>query len=117
MAPLGRTILLQFVLYGLSGSAAAATHLLVLVVLTELGGAPSTLASAVGFICALPVNYSLQHRFVFNKSRQHTVFFMRYLAVTLLTLGLNTCLFWLLTTGLGIFYVASRSSRSGSSYP
>jgi putative flippase GtrA len=105
---LDRATLLQFVRYGLSGSAAAATHLLVLVVLTELVGAPSTLASALGFVCALPVNYGLQHRFVFNKSRQHTVFFTRYVTVTLLTLALNTFLFWALTSGLGLFYLASQ---------
>ena len=89
-----RATLLQFLRYGLSGSAAAAIHLLVLVVLTELVGAPSTLASALGFVCALPVNYSLQHRFVFNKSSGHILFIPRYVTVTLLTLAFNTCLFW-----------------------
>ena len=116
-AALDRATLLQFVRYGLSGSAAAVTHLIVLVVLTELGGVPSTLASALGFVGALPVNYGLQHRFVFNRSRRHTVFFTRYLAVTLLTLALNTCLFWALTSGLGVFYVASQIITIGLIVP
>jgi len=115
-ATLDRATLLQFVLYGLSGSVAAATHLLVLVVLTELG-APSTLASALGFLCALPVNYSLQHRVVFNKRSGHILFFTRYVTVTLLTLTLNTCLFWVLTTALGVFYVASQVITLGIIVP
>ena len=78
-----RATLLQFLRYGLSGATAAATLLLVLVVLTELVGAPATLASALAFASAVPVNYALQHRFVFNKSSQHLRFFARYVAVTL----------------------------------
>jgi putative flippase GtrA len=98
----------QFVRYLLSGSTAVATHLAVLIALTELAGMPSTFASAVGFACAVPVNYALQHRFVFKRTKRHLRFFTRYLAVTLLTLALNTGLFWLLTVVLGIFYVASQ---------
>jgi putative flippase GtrA len=109
--------MLQFVLYGLSGLAAVATLLLVLVALTELGGVPSTLASAVAFLCALPVNYGLQHRFVFSRSSRHGVFFTRYLVVTFLTAALNTCLFWVLTSGLGLFYVASQIITIGLIVP
>jgi putative flippase GtrA len=116
-ATLDRATLLQFILYGLSGSAAAATLLLVLVVLTELGGVPSTLASALGFVCALPVNYTLQHRFVFKKSSGHILFFTRYVTVTLLTLALNTCLFWALTTVLGVYYVVSQAITLGIIVP
>jgi putative flippase GtrA len=116
-ATLDRATLLQFALYGLSGSAAAATLLLVLIVLTELGNVPSTLASALAFVCALPVNYILQHRFVFNKSSGHILFFTRYVTVTLLTLALNTCLFWMLTELGGIFYVASQVITLGLVVP
>jgi putative flippase GtrA len=102
-----RATLLQFLRYGVAGGAAALTHLAVLVLLTE-AGVPATLASAIGFCCAVPVNYVLQHRFVFKRSSRHLVFFPRYVSITLLTLGLNTVLFWLLTAGLGLFYVASQ---------
>ena len=114
---LDRDTLLQFLRYGLAGGAAAATQLAVLVLLTELGRTPSTLASAVGFGCAVPVNYALQHRFVFNRSSQHLLFFPRYVSITLLTLGLNTGVFWLLTAGLGLFYVASQVVTIGLIVP
>jgi putative flippase GtrA len=113
----GREILLQFLRYGLSGATAAATLLFVLVVLTELVGAPSTLASALAFASAVPVNYALQHRFVFNKRRRHGRFFGRYVGVTLLTMALNTGLFWALTTGLGVFYLVSQIITIGVIVP
>lgn len=116
-AALQRATLLQFLRYGLAGSAAAATHLIVLVLLSEIARTPETLASAVGFCCAVPVNYALQHRFVFNRSSQHLLFFPRYVSITLLTLGLNTLLFWLLTSGLGLFYVASQVVTIGLVVP
>jgi putative flippase GtrA len=110
--------LLQFLRYGVAGSAAAATHLAVLVLLTELAAVPSTLASALGFACAVPVNYALQHRFVFNAgSSRHLLLFSRYVAVTLLTMALNVGLFWVLTSGLGIFYVLSQIITIGVIVP
>jgi len=112
-----RATLLQFLRYGLAGGVAALTHLVVLVVLTEVVRLPATLASAVGFSCAVPVNYVLQHRFVFNRRSRHLVFFPRYLSITLLTLGLNTVLFWLLTEGLGVFYVVSQVITIGLIVP
>lgn len=116
-APL-RPTLLQFLRYGVAGSAAAATHLAVLVLLTELTAVPSTLASALGFACAVPVNYALQHRFVFNPgSSRHLLLFSRYVAVTLLTMALNVGLFWLLTSGLGVFYVLSQIITIGVIVP
>jgi len=110
--------LLQFLRYGLAGSAAAATHLAVLVLLAELAAVPATLASALGFACAVPVNYALQHRFVFNSSsRRHLLLFSRYVTVTLLTMALNVGLFWLLTSGLGVFYVLSQIITIGVIVP
>jgi putative flippase GtrA len=114
---LDRDTQLQFLRYGLAGGAAALTHLVVLVLLTELAHVAPTLASALGFTCAVPVNYALQHRFVFNRSRQHLLFFPRYVSITLLTLGLNTGLFWLLNTGLGLYYVASQVVTIGLIVP
>ena len=109
---------LQFLRYGLAGSAAAATHLAVPVLLTELAAAPSTLASALGFACAVLVNYALQHRFVFNPgSHRHVLLFARYVAVTLSTLALNVGLFWALTSGLGVFYVLSQIITIGVIVP
>jgi putative flippase GtrA len=92
-------------------------HLAVLVILIELAGSPPTLASLVGFACATLVNYALQHRFVFSRSRGHRSYFPRYLAVTLGTMTLNTLLFWTLSSGLGVYYLASQMITIGVIVP
>lgn len=108
-----RALLAQLVRYGLAGSAAALTHLVVLVLLVELAGCPKTLASALGFAAATPVNYGLQHRFVFRRRGRHGRFLARYLGVTGATLGLNTVLFALFTTGLGVPYLPAQVGTIG----
>jgi putative flippase GtrA len=108
VAVLDPRMLVQFTRYGLSGGAAVATLFLVLLFLVELLGVPSTVASALAFACAVPVNYGLQHRFVFNRSSGHALYFPRYLPTTALTVGLNTAVFWVLTHELGVVYVASQ---------
>lgn len=108
VAVLDRKMLIQFTRYGLSGGAAVATHIAVLAALVELAGSPPVLASVLGFACATLVNYTLQHRFVFARSRGHGAYFPRYLAVTAGTMLLNTLLFWTLSSGLGIDYLASQ---------
>lgn len=114
---LPRGVLSEVVRYGLSGTAAAVTLLAVLTLLVEVFGIMETLASAIGFACAVVVNYTLQHRFVFARARGHTLYFPRYLAVTMGTLALNTALFWVLSSGLGIFYLASQAITIGVIVP
>jgi putative flippase GtrA len=103
--------------YGIPGSLAAATLLVVLTVLVEFARVPEILGSAIGFACAVGVNYTLQHRFVFGRSSGHALYFPRYLAVTTFTMALNTGLLWALSSGLGIFYLASQVITIGIIVP
>jgi putative flippase GtrA len=112
-----RRILAQFTRYGISGGAAVGVHLAVLVVLVELAGSPAVMASVVGFACGTIVNYALQHRFVFSRSGGHGWYFPRYVAVTLITMLLNTAIFWALSSGLGVFYLASQVITIGIIVP
>jgi putative flippase GtrA len=98
----------QIVKYGISGGAAAATLLAVLAILVELAHVPKTPASVIGFGCAVVVNYNLQHGFVFEQTSGHARYLRRYLAVTACTVALNAGLFWWLSSGLGLFYLASQ---------
>ena len=117
VAVLDPSILPQFTRYGLSGGTAVATHLAVLMILIELAGSPPILASLLGFACATFVNYRLQHRFVFARSRGHGSYFPRYLAVTLGTMILNTLLFSTLSSRIGIGYLASQVATLGVIVP
>lgn len=104
----------QFRRYVLAGSAALATHLTVLILLVELTGMPKTAATMVGFAAALPVNYLLQHAFVFSpQSRDHAVFFTRYLVVTLTAAGLNALLFAGLVRGGQVPYPVAQVIATG----
>ena len=88
-----------------------------LVVLVEVALSPAVMASWLGFSCGSIVNYALQHRFVFSRSSCHGLHFRRYVAVTLATMALNTALFWVLSSGLGVFYVASQVITIGCIVP
>jgi putative flippase GtrA len=110
-------LLSQAVRYGISGSAAAVTLLVVLTLLVEVANVNETLASAIGFACAVAVNYALQHRFVFARVRGHLLYLPRYLMVTMATLALNTGLFWAMSSGLGMFYLVSQAITIGVIVP
>jgi putative flippase GtrA len=95
----------EFMRYSIAGFAAATTHLAVLAGLVQLMQAPKPMASAIGFCCAIPVNYLIQHRFVFGRTGGHITYFTRYLTVTLLLLAANVVLFSIFTQIIGIFYL------------
>ena len=94
----------QLVKYVVSGSIAASVHLGVLVALIELARLDATLSSAIGFLAALLVNYSLQYKWVFSSGGSHLVRGLRYIFVTALTLLVNVLLFWILHEKLAIWY-------------
>ena len=104
-AVLDRRTLFQFTRYGLSGGAVVAVQLAGLAALVELAGSPPVLASLLAFACATVVSYTLQHRFVFSRSRGHGAYFPRYLAV-----ASGTML-------LGIAYLASQIITIGAIVP
>lgn len=106
-------VILQFGRYGLAGGTSALTHLAVLSVLVEIFAVNKALASTVGFLCAIPVNYLLQHWFVFSRSGRHGRFFGRYLAVTLAGLGLNSGLFLLGVNVFGFHYLPTQIAVIG----
>lgn len=98
----------QFGRYGFAGGMAVLTHLVVLSLLVELAGFDKAVASAIGFLAAIPVNYLLQHRFVFTRTGRHGHYFARYLGVTLAGLGLNCGLFLLGVNVLGFHYLPTQ---------
>jgi putative flippase GtrA len=98
-------IVAELIKYSIAGGAAAATHLAVLAGLVQFMQVPKPMASAIGFCCATPVNYFIQHRFVFNRTGRHTIYFVRYVTVTLTMLAVNIIMFYILTQMLGLFYI------------
>jgi putative flippase GtrA len=99
-----RETLLSFLRYFVSGVAALSVHLSVLILLVEGFAAAKPLASTVGLLVCLPVNYLLQHFYVFRAKGRILTNFSKYLALTAVTAALNAVLMWLMTTRTSIPY-------------
>ena len=90
--------------YGVAGGTALTVWLGVLALMVEVFAINETLASAIGFICATPVNYTLQKVYVFKSSANISSSFSIYCAITVTTLAINTFLFWLILTYSNLHY-------------
>lgn len=99
----------MFLRYSLSGLAATITHFSILAALVEFVGLNATLASLLGFCAAIFVNYSCQYWWTFKAKGSHHIIIFRYLLVTTAMLGLNTLLFWTLTSKLSLHYLIAQS--------
>ena len=95
----------QFLRYALAGGAALAIHLAVMWIAVEGLSTPKVLASAIGFICAIPVNYLLQYRFVFCSGANAVTSFLLYIGVTLVMMGVNVMVFSMLLALLPSHYL------------
>ena len=93
---------MYFAKYVAAGSTALLIHLSILKILIKTFDVVPVVASAVGFIVACIVNYSLQHTVVFSSNRRpmaHTA--RRYVVVTSVLLGVNSVLFALFNSIVG----------------
>mgnify|MGYP001233810615 CR=1 FL=1 len=79
--------------YVLCGIASLAVHLLVLLVLIEWFNLMAILATTVGFVSAVVVNFTLQSIFVFDSRSAIANSFIKYLFVTTISFSANILLF------------------------
>lgn len=103
----------EFAKYFVSGCLALAVHLLILAALVELLDANPSVATSIGFIVALCVNYLVQHTWVFRVAGTHKVLFPRYVAITLITFVANIGLFRLLSDTFGMWYLGAQTAATG----
>jgi putative flippase GtrA len=98
-----------FVRYFTSGFIATISHFAVLVLLIEYLFTNPMVASVVGFIVAIFVNYHFQYHWTFGCSAPFTHTFVRYLMVTLFMLFLNAGLFSILYYSYTIHYIIAQA--------
>lgn len=103
-----RPLIFQFLRYAIAGGLALGVHLAVLASLVDGFGLDETLASAIGFCCAVPINYTLQRRLVFRSAVPLARSFVAYCAVTFAMLGLNVLIFWVLFAEIGLHFLAAQ---------
>lgn len=94
--------------YLIAGGTAFLVMILVLTFLIEIFNVNDVLAAAMGFLCAIPVNYSLQKKFVFRSQAPVGKSFVIYCAVTAATMVLNVELFYLIIKYSGLHYIVSQ---------
>lgn len=97
-----------FIRYGIAGGTAASLLFCILIILVAYFDVDPILSSAIAFITASLVNYSLQYFWAFKSTTSHLTAFIRYTSITLLMLGVNTLIFLILNTGMGIYYLMAQ---------
>lgn len=100
---------IQFFRYGFVAVASYTVNLGGLVALKQYGHVYYLLAATISFIAGLLVNYALSKFWVFHGSKLHNQSheFLFFSLIGLVGLGLNDLILWILTSGLGLFYVLS----------
>ena len=101
-------LLQRIIRYLLAGGLAFLVHLAVLAGLVEWFFVDELLATSVGFLCAVPVNFHLQRTFVFKSNGHYATEFRKYVLVTISTFLLNGLVFAILHSGVGIQYVPAQ---------
>lgn len=100
----------QFVRYALVAAVGLTVDFGGLVFLKEIMHLHYVLAATLSFLVALLLNYGLSILWVFPKSRfSRKQEFAMFAGIGLIGLGLNDLLIWLLTSGLGVYYVLSKA--------
>ncbi len=102
-----------FIRYLIAGGTAAGVHFLVLIALVELLAIYPPMASAIGFVIACAVNYTLQYHWTFKANGSHKVMLTRYTMVTLITFVVNLLIFWFLYEKLNVLYLISQFISTG----
>ena len=101
----------QFLRFGVVGCIVTATHFAVLIALVELGRWPPVVATAGAFLVAVTVSYALNGLWTFRTWNSHRRRAPRFLAVSLIGLGLNTGVFWGVLS-LGAMYLLAQAAAS-----
>ena len=97
----------QLVRFASAGTAATATHYLMLILLVELAGVNPTVASVIGYGVSWVVNYSLNRRFTFKSARPHREALGRFVSVGVMALLLNSTAM-AIATAVGIHYLVAQ---------
>lgn len=99
--------------YLISGGTGAVVIFCLLSLMVEIFDTPPLVATTISFIIGSLVNYTLQYYWTFEAAGPHKVMLSRYAAVTLVTMSLNTALFWAFTEQLGIQYLIAQALSIG----
>jgi putative flippase GtrA len=98
----------KFLRFALVGATATLTTYLVLILLVEIWHMNVIVASVLGYIAGIAVNYKLNYGFTFRSERQHRIVIPKFIFVALIGLLLNTGLMFVAVNWVGIHYVLAQ---------
>lgn len=98
----------QFISFASAGAVGTAAHYSILLALVMAWKADAVMASALGFLAGLLVNYLLSHYWVFRSRKRHAETVFKYLAIAGVGLVLNTGLMHLAINEAGIHYLLAQ---------
>jgi putative flippase GtrA len=98
----------QFLAFASAGGIGTAAHYLLLLALVMGWAVNPVLASALGFLAGLLVNYLLSHHWVFRSRRRHLETAFKFLVIAGAGLALNTGLMQIAISMAGIHYLLAQ---------
>lgn len=103
----------QFLSFVWVGAIATAVQYTILIGLVQIGGARPALASGVGYAAGATVNYLLNYHYTFASNRSHVQAVVKFFAVAVVGLIVNSLIVAFATEELGIFYVLAQVAATG----
>ena len=100
--------------YCIVGGLAALLHFAVLIVLVEAFHIRPTWASALGFCLAVVLNYALQYYWTFGADGPHGRMFSLFAVFAVLSLTINTGVFWLCNEPAQLPYLLAQVVATGT---
>jgi putative flippase GtrA len=96
-----RELAVRALRFGLVGILATGIHVGIYFLAVLVLGIVPTIATALAFLVALTISYTLNHRWTFRAKGGHRRYFIRYLIIALTGSVLNMTIMHLCTTVLG----------------
>jgi len=104
---------LQFLRYGAAGAVGTAFHYATLIALVQLARVPVVVASTAGAIAGAVVNYLVNHRWTFTRTRNHAQSVPRFAAVALAGLVTNATVIAVLMNAASAHYLVVQFTATG----
>ncbi|WP_373212109.1 GtrA family protein [Ruminococcus sp. 5_1_39BFAA] len=105
-----KTLMAQILRFGIVGGTAFVIDYGVMVALTEIFGINYLVSSGISFCVSVIYNYVLSTHWVFDvaKKRKKSEEFVVFLVLSIIGLGINELLMWLLVDKAKIIYLLSK---------
>lgn len=98
----------QFWRFSVVGVIGTAVHYIVLIALVQMMNFDTVGASAVGFAAGALVNYSLNYRFTFKSTKRHQEAMLKFFAIAVIGLVLNSSIMEFAVHQLHLHYLVSQ---------